>query len=193
MGAAKLRSTAWENYGVKMTEGEAEWFKKEWRRRNPRIVGFWTEIEGAARDAILHPGRVYPVMPSAITMQATARTLQLRLPSGRKLFYHKPHVGASGEITYWGEEKGAWKQRRTWGGTLAENATQACARDIMAEAMSRVATRLGLSPLMTVHDELVYAADDGAELKKLMLEAPDWAGGLPIAGEAKTGPRYSVW
>jgi DNA polymerase len=192
MGAAKLRSTAWENYGVRMTEAEAERFKREWRARNPRIVGFWYECEGAARDAILHPGRVYPVLPSAITFTATARTLQMRLPSGRVLYYHKPHVGTGGEITYWGEEKGAWKQRRTWGGTLAENATQAAARDIMAEAMSRVATCRGLSPLMTVHDELVYAAEDTEQLKSLMLEAPSWSGGLPIDGEAKMMTRYSV-
>jgi DNA polymerase len=127
----------------------------------------------------------------------------MRLPSGRTLYYHKPHVGRDGEITYWGEEMGQWVKRRTWGGTLAENATQAVARDVMAEAMMRAWTRLKAIPLMTVHDELVYALPvlpamplhqhaQTELLKNLMLEPPVWAGGLPIAGEAKTMTRYGV-
>jgi len=90
-------------------------------------------------------------------------------------------------------------ERRTWGGTLAENATQACARDIMAEAMTRVADRAGLAPIMTIHDELVYPAPSEAlqpgvfaYLEKLVQQPPSWAGGLPIAGEVKLMSRYGV-
>ena len=58
---------------------------------------------------------------------------------------------------YWGAEVGGrWVEQRTWGGKLAENATQAAARDIMAEAMLRAWRRKALVPCMTVHDELVY-------------------------------------
>lgn len=193
MGAAKLRDTAWKDHGVAMTAAEAERFKTGWRARNPHIVAFWGAIGEAARSAILQQGRVFEVMPSAISLTATARTLQMRLPSGRMLYYHRPHVGPRGEITYRGEELGQWVQRRTWGGTLAENATQAVARDIMAEAMLRVSARTGLTPLMCVHDELVYGAgDENGRLEQLLKEAPSWAGGLPIDGEAKVMARYGV-
>lgn len=193
MGAPKLKTTALRDYAVAMTAEEAKRFHAGWRMRNRRIVKFWGTIETAARSAILRRGCVFGVEPSAITLSATARTLQMRLPSGRALYYHQPHVGADGAITYWGEEKGQWVERRTWGGTLAENATQAVARDIMAEAMMRVANQLGSAPLMTVHDELVYAAPaETSLLKNLMMEAPDWAGGLPIDGEAKVMTRYGV-
>jgi len=194
MGAKKLRETAWKAYAVKMTLEEAEKFKTLWRRQNHRITAFWREIEAAARGAVLQRGRVFAVLPSTITLQASARTLKMTLPSGRTLYYHQPRINAYGALTYWGEEKGQWTLRRTWGGTLAENATQAVARDIMAEAMLRVKKRVGTAPLMTVHDELVYGLN-GCEnllLESLMRQAPEWAGGLPIEGEVKLMSRYGV-
>ena len=194
MGAVKLRNTAKANYGVTMSDEEAQRFHTLWRRQNRKIVAFWSEIEAAARAAILQRGKVFPVLPSAITLQASAKTLQMRLPSGRTLYYHQPYLSTTrGEIRYWGEEQGQWVERKTWGGTLAENATQATARDIMAEAMSRVAVRLGVAPLMTVHDELVYASGShNGSLEKLVKEVPEWAGGLPLEGEAKVYSRYGV-
>ena len=88
----------------------------------------------------------------------------MRLPSGRVLYYHKPRLDRdTGSIVYWGAEVGGrWVEQRTWGGKLAENATQAAARDIMAEAMLRAWRRTALVPCMTVHDELVYAAGRSA-------------------------------
>jgi DNA polymerase bacteriophage-type len=193
MGARKLRETAQRVYAVRMTEEEAEKFKTLWRRQNPMITAFWREIEAAAKGAVLQRGRVFPVLPSTITLSATERTLKMALPSGRCLYYHRPSIAADGGLRYWGEEKGQWVERRTWGGTLAENCTQAVARDIMAEAMTRVAERTGAVPLMTVHDEIVYAAgaSNGA-LEKLVRQSPSWAGGLPIDGEVKLMSRYGV-
>ena len=191
MGAAKLRDTARKQYGVTLSKEEAEHFKNDWRAKNRKITEFWDNIEAAARAAILNPGKVYPVLPSAITITSTAKTMQIRLPSGRVLYYHRPRVVENGGICYDGEELGKWVERKTWGGTLAENVTQAVARDIMAEAMLRVEP----APLMTIHDELVYALQneaDGEELRNLMLEVPEWAGGLPIAGEAKLMSRYGL-
>jgi hypothetical protein len=66
----------------------------------------------------------------------------------------------------------------------------------MAEAMLRAWRRIGLVPCMTVHDELVYTIDRGAHgwshLEQIMLEAPPWAGGLPLDGEHKLMHRYGV-
>ena len=199
MGATKLRETALKQYGVRLTAPQAEKFKSAWRASNNKIVGFWYEMESAAQQAILNRGWVYAVGGSGVAFVCTAKTLQMRLPSGRVLYYHKPRLDqATGSIVYWGPEVGnRWVEQRTWGGTLAENATQAAARDIMAEAMLRAWRRGTLVPCMTVHDELVYptastAPNDLRILTDLMLEAPPWAGGLPLAGENKLMRRYGI-
>lgn len=202
MGAAKLMDTARKSYGVILSAAQAESFKSSWRSRNSRIVSFWYAMEDAAKQAILNRGRVYAVGGSGVAFQCTARTLQMRLPSGRVLYYHKPRLEpGSGSIRYWGTEVGGrWVELTTYGGKLAENATQAVARDIMSEAMLRIYRRTQRVPVMTVHDELVYEiATDGLgfgavarELERQALSAPPWAGGLPIAGEAKKMTRYGV-
>ena len=199
MGAIKLRETARKNYGVILTAGEAERFKDGWRRSNAHIVRFWHEMETAAREAILRRGSgwVAPVGGSGVAFCCTGKTLQMRLPSGRVLYYHRPRLDfETGSIVYWGPEVGnRWVEQRTWGGKLAENATQAAARDVMSEAMLRAWRRMSLVPCMTVHDELVYPVKPVFPLQhmhQLMLEAPPWAGGLPLAGEHKIMRRYGV-
>jgi DNA polymerase bacteriophage-type len=200
MGANKLREQAWKGYGVRMTADEAERFKDGWRQSNRHIVRFWYEMEAAATAAILRRGSgwVAAVGGSGVAFTCTGKTLQMRLPSGRVLYYHRPALDpASRGIGYWGPEVGGrWVEQRTWGGKLAENATQAAARDIMAEAMLRAWRRKALVPCMTVHDELVYALDNPHGVAKgladLMLEPAPWAGGLPLAGEHKMMRRYGV-
>jgi len=197
MGATKLRETALKSYGVKLTMAQAEKFKTEWRLNNRHIVQFWHSMDFAAKEAILNRGRVYAVGGSGVAFQCTARTLQMRLPSGRVLYYHKPGLDqATGSIRYWGTEVGGrWVEQRTWGGKLAENATQAAARDVMSEAMLRMRRRFGMVPCMTVHDELVYPLrpqHDFPAMADMVLEAPPWAGGLPLAGEHKIMARYGV-
>ena len=93
MGAIKLRENARKGYGVQMTAAEAERFKSGWRQRNHRIVGFWHEMEFAARAAILRRGNVIPVGGSGIAFTCPGKTLQMRLPSGRVLYYHQPRLG----------------------------------------------------------------------------------------------------
>jgi len=198
MGAIKLRETALKNYGVRLTASQAEKFKSGWRASNARIVQFWSEMDFMAKTAVLNRNQTFAVGGSGIAFQCTPRTLQMRLPSGRVLYYHKPRLDqATGSLVYWGAEVGGrWVEQRTWGGKLAENATQAAARDIMAEAMLRAFRRGRHVPVMTVHDELVYTLDRAASgwslMQDLMLEAPPWAGGLPLAGESKIMRRYGV-
>jgi DNA polymerase len=203
MGATKLQETARKSYGVVLSEAQAETFKSGWRAANQHIVNFWAQIEIAAKAAVLQRGTVFAVNGSGVAFLSTTRTLQMRLPSGRVLYYHKPRLDPhTGSLVYWGPEVGnRWVEQRTWGGKLAENATQAVARDIMSEAMLRMWRRVGNVPVMTVHDELVYVFETASKifedvmcgvLKDLLLEAPPWAGGLPMAGESKLMTRYGV-
>jgi DNA polymerase len=137
----------------------------------------------------------------------------MRLPSGRALCYPYPKLC---EITTpWGSTKLAltyksvvnpsntrrivkddgnssnWARISTYGGSLVENATQAVARDVMAEAMLRVeAARYPV--IMTIHDEIVSerVGGDVAEFLALMETMPAWAKGFPITAKAWSGDRY---
>lgn len=87
----------------------------------------------------------------------------------------------------------AWGQWQPYGGLIVENITQAIARDLLAAAILRLEDN-GFSVVAHVHDEIVCempeASADLAAMKSIMLEAPAWAAGLPIAGDGWLGARY---
>jgi DNA polymerase len=80
-----------------------------------------------------------------------------------------------------------------YGGLLAENATQAVARDILAEAIVRCETE-GYPVVMHVHDEVVCETKESfgslSEFVELMETRPKWAQDCPIAAEGWEGFRY---
>jgi DNA polymerase len=78
----------------------------------------------------------------------------------------------------------------TYGGRLAENVTQAIARDIMAEGLVRLHQQ-GYEPVAHVHDEIITdGAHDVAVVKEIMCAPPAWAVGLPIDGAGFVTERY---
>jgi DNA polymerase len=91
--------------------------------------------------------------------------------------------------------RGRWQRTSTYGGSLAENMTQAIARDLLADAMRAVEDE-GIEVVFHVHDELVaevkqFRASYVLErMQTLMSAAPEWAAGLPLAAEAWKGKRY---
>lgn len=125
----------------------------------------------------------------------------VELPSGRILDYGV--LGVHG-----GDEEGVNKQYtsqvprhgktatvRLWGGLVAENASQALARDIFSDMLLRV-DRAGHKIIMHVHDELVVEADaDKAEetlsdIIKIMSEPPEWIPDIPLDAEGDIQTRY---
>lgn len=126
-----------------------------------------------------------------------------KLPSGRMLTYPYPTLKAI--ETPWGEMKeqlhywhvdgltNKWEETHTYGGKLAENLTQAVARDVLAEAITRV-SRLGYDVNLHVHDEVVAEMPENADwLENLLTQMkvlPAWATGLPVAAEGWQGSRY---
>ena len=76
--------------------------------------------------------------------------------------------------------------QETFGGKLAENATQAIARDILGSALMKLESN-GYPVVFHVHDEAVIERDEGKgtleEACLLMADAPDWADGLPLRAD----------
>ena len=76
-------------------------------------------------------------------------------------------------------------------GLLAENWTQATARDVLASAWLRCADA-GFVPVLSVHDELVFelpeatAAQDLARIIALMETPVPWAPHLPLSVEGQS-------
>ena len=126
--------------------------------------------------------------------------LTIRLPSGRKLYYAQPHMGTNrfGQLSlcYLGQNQTSkkWQVLETYGGKLAENITQAIARDCLAEAIDRVEAA-GYRVVFHIHDEIVTEAPNGSEadlkrITELMSQVPTWAAGLPLNAEGWVNPFF---
>ena len=79
-----------------------------------------------------------------------------------------------------------------YGGLWAENATQAVARDLMADGMMRLESA-GFPVLLTVHDEVIAQAGPTREVGDFvstLAAVPGWAAGCPVAAEGWSGIRY---
>lgn len=169
-------------------EDELQELVAAWRQANPNITKFWWEIDKAALKAVKEKTTV---TVGRIILYYESGILFIKLPSGRKLSYIKPRLelnkfGREG-LTY--EGVGAtkkWERIDTYGPKLVENIVQATARDLLAEAMLRVAGA-GYEIVMHIHDEIVVDAptDKGSleEVCSLMGVAPEWAKGLPLRAD----------
>jgi DNA polymerase len=208
------------NYDVHIPDEEFDTLKKAWRAANQRIVQYWYALEEAVIGA-MRDGGITSAGPAGrqVKFRKAGSFLWALLPSGRALCYPYPELRMV--MTPWGEEKeqltfmtvvdqtqkkkakvlpdpnarGRWQRVSTYGGSLAENMTQAIARDLLADAMVKIEAE-GIEIVFHVHDEAV------AEVKKfratyalermtaIMSETPAWAKGLPLAAEGWKGKRY---
>lgn len=111
---------------------------------------------------------------------------------------HEANVEWQSSLTYWGVSSKAgsskkWKPQRAYGGLLAENVTQATARDCLAYVMPQLEAA-GYPIVMHVHDEIVCEVSDGYgsvdDFAHKICAQGKWAEGLPIAAAGWEGPRY---
>lgn len=200
-GGKKAFQSMAKNLGVKVGETQAEAIKTKWRAGRPATVKYWYTLEKAAINAVKYPGEKYAVGPKGreITFLKKGSFLFARLPSGRAICYPYPKLKNVktpwGEIKYAlhykGEDNYQWVEKVAYGGLIAENVTQAVARDILVEAMVRV-ENAGYPIVMHVHDEVVVEKENGnlKEVEKILCEVPSWAKGLPIKAEGWIGERY---
>lgn len=169
-----------------------------WRNANKRIKALWGEAEEAARCALDGEGpQRFARGACRARRDPSIGGLAIDLISGRSLHYRGAAVDPSdGSLSYMACGKGAGALKvDTYGGRLAENVTQAVARDLLAEAMARLEDE-GFGIVAHVHDEIVAEVPrEGAEarleeINALMAAAPPWAKGLPLAAAGYVCESY---
>lgn len=193
------------NYGVSLPEKEVKDIVNRWRDHHPETVRLWAELEKACTLAVEKPGNVFVYRSARFAVRTIHGTpfLAMRLPSGRCLWYCRPRMEFK-EMS-WGEQKlvvafdgvnsltKKFGTQYLYGGLLAENLTQATARDLLVNGMLNV-ERHGYEVVMHVHDEAVAevpeARGDVAEFENLLCDLPSWAEGLPLKAEGWRGKRY---
>jgi DNA polymerase len=214
MGPGRFQENAASN-GLKFTAEECEHIVKEWRAANPKIVQFWWDLDNAAKNVIgdWHAHPAHPVTIRWVGKKIELQTSRARngsclltilLPSGRRLYYRNarleqdPDNAMRVQIVYSGVDTYTkkWTDVRTYGAKLAENITQAVARDVIVEAALRVdAQNLG-KLVLSVHDELLFEVDElDAQACEGFISVeinarPNWAPDLPVASEGGILRRY---
>lgn len=189
------------NYGVALPEDEVREIVAKWRDSRPVTVQFWRNLERACTRAVEKPGSVWDC--GKIRFKVSDGFLKMRLPSGRILWYASPRI-AMKEMS-WGEQKAVvafdgvdsktrkWGRQYLYGGLLAENATQATARDLLVNGMFAVESA-GYPIVLHVHDELVAEVPEGfgsvEEFGRLMCTLPEWGKAIPVKAEGWRGKRY---
>lgn len=169
-----------------LVEDELQPLVNAWRNSNPNITSLWWGIDYAVKTVIKTK---QPVEIYGIWIFYQSGILFIKLPSGRELAYVKPLIGENrfgGEsVTYegvGGTKK--WERIESYGAKFVENIVQAISRDILAEAMLRLAVH-GFQIVMHVHDEVVEVVIEAPdkisfveEVCRIMSETPAWAKGL---------------
>jgi len=201
-GAGALGAMA-RAYRIKISIELGAKIKAVWRESRPKIVEWWETLDAAAKSAMVNSGKVVRAGPHTRFCRKGS-TLYCQLPSGRLLCYpfaklemlKEPFIHEG--VTYYAQKLGKWRKVSTYGGKLAENITQAVARDILAEAMLRLNSK-GFMIVLHVHDEIVCEVGDinletdKTEILDTVTELPYWAEvepALPISAKIWAGKRY---
>jgi DNA polymerase len=153
-----------------------------YRRANPAIVRLWYGLW----DALLYGGKY-----QQLEVRRVGKDRHLMLPSGRAIVYRnlQKFQGPEDDRPQW-YFQGKFARSKLWHGVIAENVTQAIARDLLAAALLKLEEHTD-KVIGHVHDEVIL---DGAlsvdKVAWLMCDAPSWAAGLPLGAEGFVCDRY---
>jgi len=182
---------AMKNFGADklgMTEEEMVSLVDKWREASPHIVALWKSLESAAVRCVQ---RKMPTISTvgSVRFDFEDGVLWMSLPSGRRIAYWGAEIGKDrwgrSSLTYMtlNQTTKKWERTDTFGGKLAENITQAVARDCLKEALFNLA-KAGYDVRATVHDEVIITSPmkEGMleEIIALMCKGADWMKGLPL-------------
>lgn len=213
MGPPKFQATA-EGYELFLSLEQSQDAVWSWRSNNAEIVSLWYQYDDAVRRVIATRS-TQPIMVGPVSFRMgknkLAGAMLMQLPSGRAIVYRNARLievplrdrttkkivkgKVEVKIAYDGLVGGKWMGITTWGGKLVENATQAVARDVLADAMLRL-DAAGVPLNTTIHDEIIaepeerHADDTLAVMQAVMSTPPSWGRGLPLGSSGGAMYRY---
>ena len=179
-----------------LTEEELPDIVRRWRESNPNIVRLWGEVQANVLETLktARPHAI-PHLQFSLRGDGERAWLVVTLPSGRELYYARPHIVKDrwerDSFGYYGDK--GFVEVEAWGGKMVENIVQAVARDCLAESIRRLEAA-GYRIVFHVHDEVVIEADEGQNLEdvcKIMGQAPEWAAGLPLRADGWVGNYFT--
>ena len=177
-GAEKFVLVAKMLAGLDISLQEAKRIVREYRDSNPKITALWAKLDRALK----------------MSTDPNDRTLEIPLPSGRSLVYRDVRR-VTGNIVAKLPRLGKLMDVKLHSGILAENATQALARDVFMDRCCALEDA-GYEILMRVHDEVVVLVDEAeaeehrAAIENIMSTPPPWATDLPLGAEAIVSKHY---
>lgn len=203
LGGKGLQAYA-ENFGVKLTEEQAQGHIATYRGMYPEIPAFWYWLKDTI-NYVLTTG----VDAEGYRLKFAVRGdfLFIKLLSGRNIPYYKPEMQMLPApwdkdqlieaFTYMGMDSytNQWKRISAHAGGVTENIVQAIARDVLAVWLTRVDAQ-GMDIVGHVHDEIIVESRKhlaGSTLQKMnsLIEKPiSWAPGLLLTAEGFTAKRY---
>lgn len=181
--------------GAKMPEEEMQPLVDAWRAANPHIVRFWNALGNAVSEVIEEHNSV---RVGKVVVYRKEGHMLIRLPGGRDLCYLSPRFvtnrfGSRGIGYLAASAGGKMELQETFGGKIAENCTQAIARDLLAHAMLNLEAA-GYPIVFHVHDEAVMEVPIGQgsveEACRVMAIPPDWARDLPLRADGDEMTYY---
>ena len=170
-----------------ISEAEAKGRIDTYRNKMTKVTQLWSEYNEDIRGA----HEASRQLPTEFTVD---------LPNGRVLNYgllkkFADKMGQNAQYQATLPRNGKKLPVRLWGGLVAENASQALARDIFSDMLLRI-HNAGYKIIMHVHDEVVVEEDiDKAdqtikELITIMSTPPEWIPDIPLAAEGSILTRY---
>lgn len=190
-GANALKAFGANKMG--MTEEEMVNTVDLWREASPRVCALWRALERAAIRCVAHKTPQVSAI-GGIRFEMECGILWMTLPSGRRIAYYGAEYGPSRfhrdrrALSYMGVDQKTkrWGRVETWGGKLAENVTQATARDCLRDTMLALEDA-GYDIRAHVHDEVIISEPrDGRtveDVSAIMGRELPWASGLPLRGD----------
>ena len=174
MGAPRFRAVVAAELGIFMTLEEAKRELSNYRRRNPKVVKYWANLDRHLQFSV------------------GDGEMAINLPSGRHLHYRNLLRRGSNVYATLATAEG-YRETQLWGGFLTENAVQSVARDIFALGLLRL-EQAGLCVVHHCHDEYVLEADRDvkrADVEEIIRTPPEWCRDLPIDLSSWEGDCYA--
>lgn len=192
-----------------LTEEAGTEIVKKWRENNTKVTRLWKQLCDTAIKAMENKNVPIPVpCNNNVEFIYSGSFLKMKIPSGRHLYYFNPRV-QDVEMSWSTAERPVKKKmvvakiindKKQFVNKplnhliLSENLTQAFCADLLRNSLTNIENSGKYKVVMHIHDEILAECKKGQgnveEFEKIMIQAPDWAKGMPIKAEGWIGQRY---